>query len=217
MANKQEKTAPKKSNKVLAASLVGLAVVSGVAGAGIHALTAEPVTQEVVVEKNVTVEVPYEVIVEKIVEVPVNVTETVEVDNGNLAMVLDEIFDNDGNVEYLTEDLKDSEVAEIVDRIVFVNEIKAMAVAEAKAEIADLVDKEIVNGEELDEDDVEKVRVDDEADEIVIDEIDFDDKDAELIVSGSFRHDDKAYNFEVMVEIVDSEVEDITLVSLEED
>lgn len=143
--------------------------------------------------------------------------ETVFVDNENLSLVLEEIYDNNGNVEYLTDDLDADEVSQIVDRIVFVNDIKALAVAEAKAEIADLVDKEVVNGEELDDRDVEKIRINDDADEVLIDDIDFDDKDATVIVTGDFKHDDVDYEFEVEVEFRDGKVEDITLLSVVEE
>lgn len=173
----------------------------------------ENITKEVVVEKNVTVEVPViqEVIVEK------NITVEVPVDNGNLALVLEEIYDNEGNVDYLTNDLDDDEVDQIVERVVFANEVKALAVAEAKNEIADLIHKEVVNGNELDEDDVEKVRVDDEDDEVIITDIDFEDKDADVTVTGRVEVDDVWYNFETLVEIKDGEVEDIDLVSLTEE
>jgi len=67
------------NKKVLAAAVVGVALLSGVAGAMTHSLLAEPQVQEVVVEKNITVEVPYEVIVEK--EVTVTETKVVSVED----------------------------------------------------------------------------------------------------------------------------------------
>jgi hypothetical protein len=152
------------------------------------------------------------VIVEKIVEKEV----VVEVDNEKLADVLQHIYDNEGNVEYLTDDLKDSEVEQIADRVIIVNDFKTMAVDAAKSEIADLVDKEVVGLETLDEDDVEKVRIDDEADEIAVDDIDFEDKDAVLVVTGEFEHDDIDYDFKVEVEFKDGEVEEVSLVSVSE-
>jgi hypothetical protein len=166
------------------------------------------ITKEVIVEKNITVDVPFETIVEK------NVTVEKLVDNGNLDLVLEEIYDNEGSVEYLTEDLDEDEVSEIVERIVFANEVKALAVAEVKSEIADLVNKEVVNGTELDEDDVEKVRVNDDDDEVSIDDVDYDEKDAEVTVTGTIRVDDIWYDFETSVEIEDNEVVDVDLTSL---
>jgi hypothetical protein len=150
------------------------------------------------------------------VPTPEPVVVKVEVDNGKLADVLQHIFDNEGAVEYLTEDLKDSEVEQIADRVILVNDFKAMAVDAAKAEIADLVDKEVVGTETLDEDDVEKVKIDDEADEIAVDEIDFEDKDAVLVVTGEFSHDDVDYDFTVEVEFKDGEMEEVSLVSVSE-
>jgi len=52
------------------------------------------------------------------VEVPVEVIKEVQVDNGNMDLVLDHIYDNDGNIEYLLDDLDDDEIGLIVDRII---------------------------------------------------------------------------------------------------
>jgi len=204
-----------KQNLKKVASIAGAA---GIVAGTILGAVAFPVDKVVVNEtvKFVDKPIPYPVIeyVNQTVEVPVE--KIVEVENGNMDVVLNEIFDNDGRVQYLTNDLDDDEIDQIVDRIVLVNDFKKLAVDEAKAEIADLVDKEVVNGNELDEDDVEDIRIDDDADEIEVDEIDFDDKDAELLVTGEFEHDDIEYDFEVRVEFKDGKVEDIELVSVVE-
>jgi hypothetical protein len=226
----------KKEVKKVAALGITAAVLAGGIGAALGAYVADDSTQ--VDALNASVELAQAKIAELENAEPVVINATPEelakaynagvdsvnvtveeklVDNGNLDLVLDEIFDNDGSVEYLTDDLDADEVDEIVERIVFVNDIKSLAVEEAKSEIADLVDKEVVAGEELDEDDVEKIRIKDDADEVIVDDIDFDDRDATLLVSGDFRHDDIDYEFEVEVEIRDGKVEDIELVSVVEE
>ena len=155
-----------------------------------------------------------EVLVNNTVEVEV------EVDNGNLDLVLDHIYDNKGDVSYLTEDLDDDEVNEIVDRLIFVNEIKVLAAEEAKSEIKDLLDKEEFTFNNVtvkfDEDDIERVRVQDDDDEVIVGEdIDFEDGDAEVEVEVYFEQDDVKYKALVEVEIKDGEVEDLDLVSVE--
>ena len=69
----------------------------------------------------------------------------------------------------------------------------------------------------MDEDDVERVRVDDDFDEILVDDIDFEDKDAELILTGTFEHDDVDYEFTAMVEFKDGEIDDVELISVAEE
>lgn len=201
-----------KSKVVKAVGITALVVCSAALGAVGHALVAQPqvVEKPVVVEKviNQTVEVPV------VKEVPVEVVKLVNVTDDRLDVVLQHIFDNEGNVEYLTDDLKDSEVAEIADRVVLVNEFKSLAVSEVKKELADLVDKEVVAGETIKDDDVERVRVDDDAEEVKIADIDFDDKDAEVIVTGSFEADDIKYKFEVEVVFKDGKVDESNLVSV---
>lgn len=190
-----------------ALAIAGVAGVVLGAGAVAYALS-NPKT--VTVEKEIPVEVIKQIEVVKEIEVPVNVTveKIVEVDNGKLDLVLDEIFDNDGKVQYLTEDLDEDEVSEIVDRIVFANEAKALAVDYVKKELADELDNVVFEDVEFDEDDVEKIRLDDDSDEIELDNIDYEDKDVDVTVTGKFRHDDEWFEFEAKVEIEDNEVED---------
>ena len=203
--------------KKTTALLVGGLVVGGL-GAGFWADDSSDVdrlTAELALANNVTPEV---------------VTETieVEVDNGNLDTVLQHIYDNDGSVDYLTEDLDDDEISQIVDRIVFTNEIKDLAVAEVKAEAADEIDGThnvtISDGEpvsvDFDEDDIERVRVQDDDDEVVIDDIDFEDGDADVLVSVNFEHEvdgkDVKFVADFNVEIKDGEIDDLNLLEIKE-
>lgn len=181
----------------------------------VGSVVAYIIPNDKVVEVNVpgeTVEVP--------VEVPCE-TETieVEVDNGNLDVVLDHIYDNDGLIEYLTEDLDDDEIEQIVDRIVFVNEAKALAVNATKDDGIDALNKEYVDINEnetvrLDDDDIERFRVNDDDDEVIVDDIDFDDSDAEVTVTVKFEQDDVKYKASFIVEIRDGEVDDIVVDSI---
>jgi len=178
-----------------------------------------PKTETVTVEKivNQTVEVPTEVIkeieVEKEVIKEINVTKEVVVDNEKLDEVLEHLYDNEGKVEYLIDDLDDDEVEKIADRVVLINEFKKLAVDAIDAELFDELDNEEFdfNGTivEFDEDDLERLRIDDEQDEILIDDIDFDDGDADLILTGTFDQDDERYDYEVKVVFKDFEFDEL--------
>jgi hypothetical protein len=209
---KDQNTNGKKALAV--AGAIGLALAGGLAGATLFPVEKiEIVTKEVIVEKNITTEVPFEVVK----EVPVNVTveKIVKVDNENLPLVYKYIVDQEGDLTELDiSEIDDNGVDELVSQIIFVNDIKSLAIAEAKSEIADLVDKEVVDTVSLDEDDVERIRIKDDFDEVTVEDIDFEDKDAELRVFGTFEHDDVDYKFEVEVEIKDGEVDDIKLISV---
>jgi len=205
-----------KTKKVLA--LIGAGLLIGAVGAGVGA-TAFP--EQVIEEKIVTntVEVPFETIVTNTVEVPVEVIKEVQVDNGNMDLVLDHIYDNDGNIEYLLDDLDDDEIGLIVDRIIFINDIKKLSAMEADKEIKDLLDKEefTFNNEtiEFDEDDIDRVRVQDDSDDLEILDVDFEDSDAEVKVEVRFEQDDIKYKAYCIVEFKDGKVDDIDLDSVE--
>lgn len=189
MTEKLNKLATK---KVLGAIGVGLVLAGGFLGA-----VAFPQTKTVTVTEN------------KIVEVPVNVEVEKLVDNGNLALVENYIYDNDGDLSELdVTDLDDDEVSLIADRIVFINEVKALAVNEVKAKLFDELDNEDnFLGVEFDDKDLSRLRVNDDADEVSVSDIDFENKDAIAEVTGTFEQDDIKYDFTVEVEFKDGEVE----------
>lgn len=155
---------------------------------------------------------------------PIIETVEVEVDNGNLDLVLDHIYDNKGDVDYLTEDLDDDEVEQVVDRITFINEIKDLAVAEVKAEVADEIDgtqnvtmlDNSTTQVEFDEDDIERIRVQDDGDEVIVDDVDFEDNDAEVKTTVNFEQDGIKFAADFMVEFKDSEVDDLNLLVIRE-
>jgi hypothetical protein len=209
--NKMKQNTKNNVKKVAMVSAVAAGLVAaGFAGAYYfpNEITKEVVTEKIVYQ-NVTVEVPGET-----VEVIKEVEKIVEVDNGNLDVLLNEIYDNNGNVAYLVDDLDDDEIDQIVDRIAFANDAKAMAIAEVKSQLFDELDGEVVALETLDEDDMERLRVDDDLDEIILSDIDFDNKDADVKVTGTFEQNDIKYNYEVEIEVKDGEVEDFNIISV---
>ena len=198
-----------KENIKKVAAVCGIALIGATLG-GIAVKVSQPQPEQVVEE--VVIQLPGEVVTET---VTVNNTVEVEVDNGNLDLVLDHIYDNDGSIDYLTEDLDDDEVSQIVERIAFINEAKALAVAEVEKEAKDELDKEVFNGSiTFDEDDVERVRVQDDDDEVSVESVDFEDKDCDVLVDVNFEQEDVKYTATFKVEIKDNEVEDLDLESV---
>lgn len=211
MRGKLKMECPIKCNKVSA-------VIMSVLLVGAGAFTGSQLVQPVQIEKvvNHTVEVPVEVVkqVEVVKEVPV--VKEVLVDNGYLKTVLQHIYDNDGNVEYLTEDLKDSEVSLIAQRVVFVDYLKALAVKAVDAKGIKELDHEVVNGTTIDDRDVEKFKIQSDSVDVVVNDINFEDKDAELEVQAKFYHDDVKYLATFTVEVRDGEVEDVVVEDVEQ-
>jgi len=167
-------------------------------------------------------EIIKEVVVEKTVEVP-----GLEVDNGNLDVVLQHIYDNEGSAEYLTEDLDDDEISSIVSRIEFINSIKSEAVSFIKSDLFDELDKFDViynNGTTnltiaLDEDEMKRLKIDDRDYELIVNVEDFEDGEAIVTVTGTFEQDLNStsikYSFVADVEIDEAEADDLNIVSVE--
>lgn len=206
-----------------------------ISGLAIGALTgtligafAFPNTEIETVEKivNQTVEVPVtvteinEIVTEvKVIEY-VNVTKEVFIDNGKLDEVLQHIYDNNGDIEYLTDDLDDDEVMLIADRVIFVNEMKKLAVDSINDELFDELDRETfsISGTDVtfDEDDLERLRIDDDEDEIKVSDVDFEDEDIKLTITGTFEQDDVRYNYEATVEFRDGEFDELDNIEVTE-
>jgi len=187
--------------------------------------------REVVVEKPVVktvtqekvVEVPkieyVDKIVEKKVEVPVEVPVEIEVDNGKLDMVLQYFYDNDLDPD-LIGNLDKNEREEIVDRIEFFNEIKGKSIEGVNEEFTDLIHKEEFNVGEPDyakfyKDEVERIKVDRDIEDVEIEFVDFEDKDAETLVEVKFEQDDVKYKAIVEVEFKDGKIDDYNIYSIE--
>lgn len=207
-----------KTKAILAVGSAAVIALSGLGGAIIADDSAQvQALQEQVAVLNAREPVVVTETIEVPVEVPVEVEKVVEVavDNDNLDLVLDHLYDNNGEVSYLTNDLKDDEVEQIVDRVVFINDVKALAADYVKDEGIDELDKEVVDGVELDDRDVERFKVYDDAEDIVIDDVDFEDSDADVLVKARFEQDDVDYIAWFKVEFRDGEIDDFVIDSVE--
>lgn len=185
---------------------IGAVAASGVVVFGLGAFSGSLAFPQTVVEEKVvnrTVEVPVPV------EVPVveyvNQTVEVPVDNGNLDLVLNYIYE-EGLSELDLNDLDDDEVDRIVDRIAFLNESNALAREYVRFEFLDVIDNEYVNGDKIDEDDVERVRVG-EVEDFTFSNVDFDYDDAVVSVPVEFEHNGNDYNVTIDVTIRNAEVD----------
>jgi hypothetical protein len=218
---KQEEQKTSTSTKVAAVG-IGAVLLAGVAGAGIGYLAnpnditvdqANALVQQAFQQGVDSVEPQIQVVTETI-EVPVEVEKIIEVESGDLQSVLDFIYDEKGNLSFVTSGLKDSEVSEIVDRIVFVNEVKFLAAEEIKS----IADKELhrykVGKVTLDRNDIERLRVYDKSDELVLSKVRFKDNDATVEVKARFDHLRDRYEAVFSVEVRDGEVYRTTVESV---
>lgn len=199
-----------KTNVLKVAGAAALGLVVG--GAGI-AGTMEP---EVVTVENTITEI-VENIVEVEVPVEVEVIKEVNVTDSKLGDVIQHIFDRDGDVEYIVDEYDADEVDQIADAFLFVHEMVAEGSSEIKKELADELDREIVNGVELDEDDIERIRISDDLDEVTLEDFDAEDGELDITYDVRFEHDDVDYEAVVRIEVRDGEVDDIEIVSVNEE
>jgi len=201
-----------KINKGMAIGMVALAVASAGVGAIGHAGFTQPEIVETI--KNVTIEKEVEVVNPVNTELADSVTsltadnialedevvsaqEAVAVTKANLDTVLTEIYDSDGEVEYLTDDLDEDEISEIVDRVNFKNDVMTLAEDLVSKEGVEYMDDEdffdIEELEDFNDNDVVYLKIDSEDTETV--DLDFDDEQAEILVEAKLKvrdGDDKA-------------------------
>jgi len=166
-------------------------------------LDAEQVANAIVDKLPEQIEVPGEEVI-------------VDASKEDLELILQEIYDNNGNISYLTNDLDDDELDKIVDRIVFSNDIKEYAVRAVYDDGIDELDEEMVANSsiKLDEDDIERFKVND--DEISLEDVSYDDKDAYVNVKTKFRQKDIWFDATFKVTIRDGAVDDIKLEEVKE-
>ena len=161
-----------KKSMLVKAGAIGVAglLIGGLGGAFLFPNTVvdvkyevNPVDAELVAENGnlqLTLEELQLYVAELEAKEPEVVTETeeviVEVDNGNLAVVLDALYDNKGDLEFITEDLDEDEIDLIVERILFVAELKA----EAEAFVLDNLAKELEYKYDWDIRDISRIRID---------------------------------------------------------
>jgi hypothetical protein len=202
----------KEKQSILSKVTAGVAVAGIVAGTVLGALAfpvqndvivpSEPIVETVTVTNTVIeqVEVPVEVIVEKEV--------IVQVDNGNLALVLDTIYEADGDVEYLLDGLYDDEVDKIVERIVLTNDMKAEAENIIKANFI----KELDRQHSFDKRDVSRVKLDSE--DTTISNIDFKYKDSDVATIVEFRFEGSIYVAEVELPFYNGKAQTMSITSV---
>lgn len=202
----------KKIKKIIALGLGGLVILGGgvAIGSQFFPKTVEKVvTKEVTVTKEVPVPGPTVT-----VEVPKEIIKEIKVDNGNLDKVLKYVWDENGDINYLTHDLKEKEISKIVERIVLVNDFKAEAISEVKSRAFDELDGKIVNGTTLNDRKLSRLRLSDDFNEIIMKDIDFDNKDAIIHVDGTFEDDDYIkYKATFEVEFKDGQFDDLRVFS----
>ena len=138
----------------------------------------------------------------------------VEVDSGKLADVLEAIYAADGDLEFVTDDLKESEISEIADRLVFEMDVKAIAAAAVRAEAVDVLHKEELGSVKFDEDDIERLRIQDDRGEIEVIDRDFEDGDAEVHVTAFFEQDDVKYAADFLVRIKEGKLDEVDVDSI---
>lgn len=160
-------------------------------------LSEKPEVVKDVVYKNRTVEVP--------------------VDNGNLDSVLKEVYDQDGNVEFLIDDLEDDEIDKIVDRVEFVNTIREKAIDTVKDTAFSELDRVDVDGVELDDRDMSRLDVEQDVNNITVEDIDFEDGEGKVTVPVEFEHDHQKHKAKFMVEFYDGQPDEITLVNVQKE
>jgi len=201
---------------LIIALVVGFSMLNTIKDNKANAIKLENTIKEksaiIIAKENIIAELDKKPADVKIVNVPVEKIVEVEklVDNKNLSVVLDHIYDNEGNVDYLVDDLDDDELSLIVERISFINAIKIIGVDKVKSDLFDELDGESIGEYEFDEDELEKLKIDDEADEIEVIDIDFDDNDAELKITFSFEdEDDVEFEGYAIVSFDDGEFDEI--------
>lgn len=220
------------SKQIGACILGGLVIASGAAIAG-HYINPQIQIEQLpgqILKEDVRVEVPIEVprdltqiekdaMIDTFLEAKGITRELIpqlKLDSENLDLVLDFIYDNKGDVEFVIDDLDEDEVNEIAARISFANEIKNLAFDKVKNKAFDKLDGKLVtvNGIEvkLDEDDLEDMDMD--IDDVSIDgNIDFEDKDAFVLVPIEFEQEDIEYKAIFRVEINNGLVDEVDIVS----
>lgn len=145
---------------------------------------------------------------------PTVVTEIKTVESPDLPTVLDFIYNNEGNIEYITNGLSDTELNQIVDRIVLVNDFKSVAIDKTYSDAIHELDGMKVGDVTLNRHDMERLSINKDAQDITVEDIDFDYKDADLQVTGSVRQDNIRYDFKATVMFNDGNFDELKIDSV---
>lgn len=213
----------KESKKVAAISLAAVVIAGGI-GAALGAYIADDskqleYLQEKVAElqQNVVELENAEPVVETVVEVQevekvVEITKEILVDNENLDKILQFAYDNDGNVSLLTSGLKESEIDQVVERLLFLNDVEALTLESARQDLLDLVHNRQVSGRRIRASEVSRMYVDE--DSLSKDVLSFKHSDAVGQVTVTFEADDRKYEAVIEVEVKDGSVSESKVVSI---
>jgi outer membrane murein-binding lipoprotein Lpp len=209
----------KLDTKKVAAISISAALVAGGIGAALGAYVANDSVQVAELQAKVAeLESQEPVVVTETVTVEtetiVEVTNTVEVlvDNENLDVVLQYVFDNNGDVSFVTSGLKESEIDQIVERVLFINDVESLVLETARQNLLDLVHNRQVSGKRIKSSEVTRVRFDENS--IVSEVTSFKFNDANGQVTVTFEADGERYEAVVGVTIKNSEVSESKLESI---
>lgn len=151
-----------------------------------------------------------------IVTPPTYITELVESDD--YIIVYNYMYDMNGDMTELMEDLDDDEISLLGMRVLEINDAKALSVVETEDELFDELDRESIDVDEeeffFDEDEMSKLRIDDDLNEISVLDSDFDNHEFMIGLTGTFKQDDTYFTFEVEVEIEDGYVDSFEVVDV---
>lgn len=212
----------KKILKVTGAVVVGAALLGGAYGFG-HSFGVDSTQSKIaelkaslVAEQSKPAKVEFVdkiVTVEKEVKVPVEVVK--EIPSKDAEILKKVIYDTDGDLASLTEDLDEDEYDTLlVPYAVFYIDSQSLAENGVKKDLFDEVDNKVVTllsntTVTLDEDDLEGLKLDTDKGEVEVTSIDYEDKDAEVKVTGRFRQDDNKFKFTATAVIKDGEYDEL--------
>ena len=154
---------------------------------------------------NTETEVEVEVIkeIEVLVEVPVE-----GINDGQLELVNQYIYDNDGLLESIIDDLDSP--TDIPSRVEFLNTIKDLCVNGVKDELFDELDNyEYNENVTLDDKELTRLRVDDDSDELDVTVTDWEDLEGTVEVTGTFKQDLSYFDFTVDAVFEDGEFDEL--------
>jgi len=182
--------------------------ITAIAGLTLVGCAQEPqiiyVNKEVVVEKETI----------KYVNVTVfeEVEKVVEVQSPLLGQVLEYLDELEGDAQTVYDE-SDS-IEDLASIMVFDFDNRKLAVDVVDDDLADELDHMIVNGTTLDEDDIKRIRIDDDFDEITLVDMDFEDEQVTYNITGTFEQDNDKFDFVVEVEMENYKEDDFTIISV---
>ena len=196
------------SKKNISTKIKALIGAGLIASAGLGVGVGSSFFPQIITEEVVVKEIEYQTIVETVnetVEVEVPKEVIVEVDNGNLDLVLQYVYDKEGNLSLVVSGLFDDELDQVVDRLVQLNDWEAGAIDLTHSQFSRELDRQ----HSFDRRDTSRLKVD--KDTISISGVDFEYLDAVISFEVEFRHDGSLHTADVEVEFRDGKALPITI------